>query len=78
MTLATRAALAADADLLDAAELGAVEALLRDLAQTATSEDPAAIDTAVENLADGTENFAALRMNRGIQAALTGRKLTDI
>ena len=78
MTLATRAALAADADLLDAAERDAIEALLRDLAQTATSEDHAAIDTAVEHLADGTENFAALRMNRGIQAALTGRKLTDI
>ncbi len=78
MTLATRAALAADADLLDAAERDAIEALLRDLAQTATSEDHAAIDTAVEHLAEGTENFAALRMNRGIQAALTGRKLTDI
>jgi len=78
MTLATRAALAADADLLDATEQGAIEALLQDLALIAAGDDHAAIDTAVEKLADGTENFAALRMNRGIQAALTGRKLTDI
>ena len=78
MTLATRAALAADADLLGAAEQADIEALLRSLAQIAAGEDHAAIDTAVEHLAEGTENFAALRMNRGIQAALTGRKLTDI
>ena len=38
----------------------------------------AAIDTAVERLAEGTEAFAAARMNRGIQAALTGRKLNDL
>jgi molecular chaperone HscA len=78
MTLATRAALAADGDLLDAAEQGAIEALLQDLTLIAAGLDPTAINTAVEQLADGTENFAALRMNRGIQAALTGRKLTDI
>ncbi len=78
MTLATRAALAADGDLLDTPEQGAIEALLQDLARIAAGEDHAAINTAVEKLAEGTENFAALRMNRGIQAALTGRKLTDI
>ena len=78
MTLATRAALAADADLLDAGERDAIEALLRDLALIAAGEDHTAINTAVEQLADGTENFAALRMNRGIQAALTGRKLSDL
>jgi len=78
MTLATRAALAADADLLPAAEREQIEALLDELATTAAGDNHAAIDTAVERLADGTENFAALRMNRGIQAALTGRKLDDI
>ena len=63
---------------LDAAEQVAIEALLQDLAQTAGGENHAAIDSAVEKLAEGTENFAALRLNRGIQAALTGRRLTDI
>ena len=78
MTLATRAALAADGDLLDVTEGEVIEALLRDLALIAAGEDHTAINTAVEQLADGTENFAALRMNRGIQAALTGRKLSDL
>ncbi len=78
MTLATRAALAADGDLLDAAEGSAVEALLTELARTTGGQDPAAIDAAVEALSRGTEAFAALRMNRGIRAALTGRKVADI
>ena len=78
MSLATRAALAADGDLLDAAERASIEALLVDLAQVAAGDNHAAINTAVEQLADGTESFAAVRMNRGIQAALTGRKLDDL
>ena len=78
MTLATRAALAADGELLEDGERGAIEALLADLAQTAAGDDHAAIDAAVEALAEGTEAFAAARMNRGIQAALTGRKVDDI
>ena len=78
MTLATRAALAADGELLVEAERQAIEALLVDLAGIAQGEEHAAIDSAVERLADGTEAFAAARMNRGIQAALTGRKLNEI
>ena len=78
MTLATRAALAADGDLLAAAERANIEALLVDLAQVAAGANHAAINTAVAQLADGTESFAAVRMNRGIQAALTGRKLDDL
>ena len=78
MTLATRAALVVDADLLEPPECDAIEALLVDLAQIATGDDAAAIDAGVKKLADGTESFAAMRMNRGIQAALTGRKLDDL
>ena len=78
MTLATRAALAADGDLLDAAENTSIEALLADLTSIADADNHAAIDAAVKRLADGTEGFAAMRMNRGIQAALTGRSLNDI
>jgi molecular chaperone HscA len=78
MTLATRAALAADGDLLDADERGDIESLLTDLQRIAAGDDHAAIDAAVEALAEGTEAFAALRMNRGIQAALTGRKVEDL
>ena len=78
MTLATRAALAADGELLDAAERTDIERLLAELATIAADDGHAAINSAVERLAEGTEAFAAARMNRGIQAALTGRKLNDL
>ena len=82
MTLATRAALAADGDLLDDDERAAIETLLADLSHTATEargmDGATAINGAVEALAKGTEAFAAARMNRGIQAALTGRRLDAI
>ena len=78
MTLATRAALAADSELLEPAERDDIERLLIELSAIAAGTDHAAIDTAVERLGAGTEAFAAARMNRGIQAALTGRKLNDL
>ncbi|MBI5257372.1 MAG: Fe-S protein assembly chaperone HscA [Burkholderiales bacterium] len=78
MALATRAALAADGDLLADADRAAIETLLADLASAGAGEDHAVIDAAVEALAKGTEGFAAARMNRGIRAALTGRKVEDI
>jgi molecular chaperone HscA len=78
MTLATRAALAADADLLEPGEADKIEALLVSLAQTAEGDSPDAITAAVAALAEGTEAFAAARMNRGIQTALTGRSLDTL
>lgn len=78
MTLATRAALAADGDLLDEDERNAIDRLLVSLGQIAAGDNHAAIDAAVEALAKGTEGFAAARMNRGIRAALTGRKVEEI
>ena len=55
MALATRAALAADGELLDQAERDAIEALLVDLAGIAAGTDHAAIDSAVERLAEGIQ-----------------------
>ncbi len=78
MTLATRAALAADGELLADGEREAIESLLVELSRIAAGTDHAAIDSAVERLAEGTEGFAAARMNRGIQAALTGRQINDL
>jgi molecular chaperone HscA len=78
MTLATRSALAADADLLSDAERAAIEALLERTVATAAGSDHRAIDDAVKALAEGTEAFAALRMNRGIRAALAGRKVEEV
>jgi molecular chaperone HscA len=78
MVLATHAALQADGDLLDEDERTRIDRLLITLADTARSEDANATEAATQALADGTENFAALRMNRGIQQALTGRRLDDV
>jgi len=78
MRLATRSALEADGDLLAPDELEAIEALLTALSQVEAGDNNAAIDTAVEALAKGTEAFAAERMNRGIRQALTGRNVEQI
>ena len=79
MLIATRGALEADGDLLEADERDAVERLLRTLDEArAASADAAAIEAATKALADGTEAFAAQRMNRGIARALSGRKLESL
>jgi molecular chaperone HscA len=78
MHLATLAALRADGHLLSAEERAAIEELLVLLQSTAQSDDHSAINTAVENLAHGTEAFAALRMNRSIQQALSGRSVDSL
>jgi molecular chaperone HscA len=78
MIAATRSALAADGDLLDAAERDAIEALINTLAAVAADGSAADIEAATQALAKGTEAFAAQRMNRGIQQALAGRKVEEV
>ena len=79
MLLATRSALDADGDLLSAEDRAAIEAHLAalDVART-QGVDAAGIEAATKSLADGTENFAAQRMNRGIARALSGRKVESL
>ena len=78
MVLATRSALAADAQLLTAQEQRELQALIEATETTARSGDAAAIESAVKALADGTEAFAAARMNQGIRQALAGRRIEDV
>jgi molecular chaperone HscA len=78
LLLATRTALAADGDLLPAEERVAIDALMAALRTAAAGEDASAIEAASEALAKGTENFAAERMNRGIQQALSGKKIEEV
>ena len=79
MILATESALAADGDLLDAAERTSIDTLLARVRATARdANEPRAIEAAVEALAEGTEGFAAARMNRGIRDALAGRNVNEI
>lgn len=78
MVLATRSALAADGELLADAERAGIEALVDATLAAAAGTDHHAINAAVEALAHGTEAFAAMRMNRGIRAALAGRKVDEV
>ena len=78
MLLATRAALAADGDLLSTDERQAIDQLLVSIESVREGEDHHLIDAAVEALAKGTEAFAAERMNRSIQQALAGRSVDQI
>jgi molecular chaperone HscA len=79
MALATESALAADGDLLEAAERAAIDALVeRVRAAARDAGEPRAIEAAVDALAHGTEGFAAARMNRGIRDALAGRNVNEI
>jgi molecular chaperone HscA len=75
---ATRAALAADADLLDAAEIAAIELQIGQLMTTAQGADHLAIKAAIEALNHGTETFAGRRMDRSVRSALAGRTLDEI
>jgi len=78
LLLGTQSALDADGDLLTAEQRAAITALMARLRELATGTDHRAIDDAVEALAQGTEHFAAERMNRGIRVALAGRSIDDV
>ena len=78
MVLATRAALQADAALLQPGERARIDALLARTEALAAGTDADAIDAAVKALADGTEGFAAARMNQGIRRTLAGRSIDQV
>jgi molecular chaperone HscA len=78
MVLATRAALQADADLLERGEREGIERLVSQTEQAAAGNDRDAIEAAIRALAAGTEHFAAERMNRGIRRALAGRSVEEV
>ncbi len=78
IVLATQSALDADASLLSDEERKDVVALLEGVRQAAGGADHAAIKAAVDALAQGTEEFAARRMDRSVRTALSGKKLDEI
>ena len=79
MLLATQSALDADGALLNGTERSEIDALMLSLrAIAANSTDAAAVETATEALAHGTEGFAAARMNAGIQKALSGKNVESL
>ena len=78
MWLATQSALQADGDLLTEEERSQIESLMLATLEAKKLEDASAVEAATEALAKGTEAFAAQRMNRGIQHALSGQHIETI
>ncbi len=78
MVLATRSALASDGDLLTNDERIEINALIEATVAGKSSDVAAKVEAATKALADGTEAFAAERMNAGIAKALTGKTVSDL
>jgi molecular chaperone HscA len=76
--LATQSALDADGNLLSDAERADIAVLMESVRQIAQSDDHTAIKAGVEALAQGTEEFAARRMDRSVRTALAGKKLDEV
>ena len=78
MLLATQSALDADGDLLSDEERTQVQALMDVVRREAQGEEHLVLKTAIEELAEGTEEFAERRMDRSVRAALAGKKLNEV
>ena len=78
MLLATRSALAHDADLLSPNDRASIDSLMAGVEDALAHGDAVAIEAVTKALANGTEVFAAERMNRGIQKALAGKNIEAI
>jgi molecular chaperone HscA len=74
----TRAALLADADLLDASERARVDEALAALSTVVDGNDEDSLRNATVDLTRATEEFAARRMNRSIRSALAGSRIDDV
>ncbi|MDO5638743.1 MAG: Fe-S protein assembly chaperone HscA [Neisseria sp.] len=75
---AVEAALALDADLLNETELASVQGLIEALKADIPAGSADTIRNATAALASGTDDFAARRMDRNIQRALTGQSVEDL
>jgi molecular chaperone HscA len=78
MLLATQSALSADGDLLSLSERTSIDMAMENLRQISTSDVAADIESGTKALANATEAFAAMRMNRGIANALAGKNIDTI
>jgi molecular chaperone HscA len=76
--LATRRAVAADADLLDVAEAGRIEEACAALEQAVRGEQASRIQAGIDALDGATKAFAARRMNRAMARAMGGQRVEAI
>ena len=78
MVLAVNSALLSDSDLLSPEQKAEIDSLVASLVGTRENEAASAIEVATKVLANGTEAFAAARMNRGIRNALAGKNIESV
>ena len=78
ITAAVTAALELDGDLLDENEQAAIRSCIAELQSRLKEGAAEEIRAAVAELGQSTDNFAAKRMNRTIQRALTGQNVDNI
>jgi len=78
MILATKSALGTDSDLLSEDELANILNIISKIETHLSSTDYAMIESLTDELSHATEAFAAKRMNRGIQKALSGKKIGSL
>ena len=75
---ATRSALAEDADLLSLLERAHIDSNISRLQSVLIGDDRRAIDDAMKLVSQATAEFAARRMNRSVQRALSGRNVAEL
>lgn len=75
---AVEAALELDGDLLDKSSLAAIRSQIATLQSLLPETEANPIRNATAALAAGTDDFAAKRMDRNIQRALTGQRVEDM
>ena len=75
---AVGAALAQDADLLATDERAAIDRAMAELVSQLAQGDRRPIKQAFDALGAATADFAARRMDRGVQTALTGRHIREL
>jgi molecular chaperone HscA len=78
LLLAIQSALDADADLLGEQERAEIDAAMQALANGRSGTDAAEIERLSKALAEATESFAAMRMNKGIAQALEGKNIETL
>ena len=78
MLIATQSALDADGAILTTEERASIDALMLELRAQRGVDEAAAVEAATKALAEGTEQFAAQRMNLGIRQALAGKNVQTL
>jgi molecular chaperone HscA len=75
---ATRDAMAIDGELLDTAERAPIEQALADLSSKRAGTDAQALRAAIETVNRATAEFAARRMDRSVNRALSGKRIDTL